>query len=564
MKQSRTQVLVVGGGPVGLAMAIELGLRGIHCMLVERRNGAITQPKMNGVNARTMEFCRRWGIVQRVRNAGWPPDFPRRMLFGTSVRGHILREIAMGQMLPPDPSVALGDSPEAFMRCPQQWFDPILRERATEIQTNVLRYRTRFEEFEDRGDAIHARLTNTVDGEKQVVIADYLVACDGANSGVRDSLGIAADGNGDLSYEINIYFESFSIFAGAPERKSVMTWLVGPEGVWGALSTINGRSTWRLWLCRMDPATDLGSFDAARYVRRAIGADVPFEVLGTLPWNRQARVARRYSKRRVFLCGDAVHNLTPTGGFGMNTGIADAYDLAWKFDALYVGWGGRKLLDSYEAERRPVAVRNVDEASHTYNQVMEIPAFPQIEEETAEGEAQRSAMRELLNRGHLHREYVNLGIVLGYRYDPSPICISDGTPAPEDLVTTYQANARPGSRAPHLWLEDGRSTIDLLLGAKFTLIRTSGDAPKWPALEAAAQERGMPMQIATLKGPVGRKLYERNLVLVRPDGHVAWRGDVSTDDPGYILDVVRGELSLDVRSSVPEVYGSVPPVLAPS
>lgn len=561
MKESRTQVLIVGGGPVGLALAIELGMRGIQCVLVERRDGSIPLPKMNGVNARTMEFCRRWGIVQRVRSAGWPPDFPRRMMFCTSARGHVLRRIDMGPMQG-QVARAGGNSPESFMRCPQQWFDPILRERALEFPTNTLHYRTRLERFEDRGDGMVAEITDARTGETARIFADYMVACDGARSGVRDTLGIAADGNGELSYEINVYFESFSVFAGVPERKAVMSWLVGPEGVWGALSAVNGRSTWRLWLCRMDPATDLQRFDAAGYVRRAIGADVPFDLMGVLPWDRQQRVARQFRKGRVFLCGDAVHNLTPTGGFGMNTGIGDAVDLAWKLEAAYAGWAGAGLLDTYERERRPVAIRNVDEATHTYNQVMAIPAMPYLLEPGTQGEQERAALGDLLERGQLQREYRNEGIVLGYRYDPSPICIPDGTPAPADLVMSYTQNARPGSRAPHLWLDAQRSTIDLLLGSGFTLLRIGADAPEWPALDESAGRCGVPLQTVCVVHPDAEQLYGGKLVLVRPDGHVAWRGDTPAD-ADHVIDVVRGAHCLDVPAGVPEIYGSVPPTLAP-
>lgn len=535
MNIEHVPVLIVGGGPVGLALASELAWRGIRCTLVERRDGSIPLPKMNGVNARTMEFCRRWGIAERVRKAGWPSDYPRRMQYVTSLRDEPLFCIDYGTEADRKPPA---NSPEQFQRCPQTWFDPILREHAAGFATNRLMYRTQLEDFRDIGDGVLATLSDRDSGETRQVSAEFLVACDGAKSGVREKLGISMQGSAQLSFEINVYFECDRVFR-AGERPSVMSWLFNEQGAWGALSAIDGRRLWRLWLTQMPQDTDLEQFDGARYVREAIGEDVPFRIVGMLPWLRQQRVANEFRRGRVFLCGDALHNLTPTGGFGMNTGIQDAVDLAWKMQGVFSGWAPFGLLDTYAIERRPVAVRNVDEATFTFAKFLNVPKLEHLRATGSEGDAARDTMRRHLAEGDFEREYRNEGIVLGYRYDPSPLCIPDGTPPPEDTASTYTQTARPGSRAPHAVLADKRSTLDLF-GKSFVLLRLGAAAPDADGLIRAAQQRRLPLAVHALDEAHVHELYDRRLVLVRPDGHVAWRADTEPDNPLAIVDAVRG------------------------
>jgi len=409
------------------------------------------------------------------------------------------------------------------------------------------------ERFVDKGDKVFADIKHAKTGETETIIADYLVGCDGANSTVREALGIPMDGDERLSHEVNIFFESFGVFAGMPERKSVMSWLIGPKGMWGALSVVDGRRLWRLWMSGLDSKIDPATFDAESYVKAAIGEDVPFDIAGVLQWDRKAQVARNYQCGRVFLCGDSIHTLTPTGGFGMNTGISDAVDLGWKIAAVFDGWGGEKLLDSYEIERRPVAVRNVDEATNSYNRIMSMPTFEHLNQDGSQGESERHTLVQHLMSGQYEREYRNEGIALGFRYDPSPICIQDGTPAPLDEVMEYQQIARPGSRAPHTWLKDGRSTLDLF-GQGFVLLRIGVGAPLADALVDAARQRQVPMQVIELNEPEVVQLYLEPLVLVRPDGHVAWRGRAAPQNCLELIDIVRGAQWIPIESNSPEIY----------
>jgi hypothetical protein len=278
------------------------------------------------------------------------------------------------------------------------------------------------------------------------------------------------------------------------------------------------------------------SIDRAALLRRAVGRPIDVEWKGISIWTRKSVVAERYAKGRVFLAGDAVHQLSPTGALGMNTGIGDAVDLGWKLAAVLQGWGGAKLLASYGSERRPIGLRNVRMATEFH---LAHGAFTSdmaaIEDESESGEALRRGLGESLTKS-VGRMFRTAGLQLGYRYEASPICIADDALPPDD-TERYQPSAHPGCRAPHAWLSDGRSLLDLF-GRGFVLLKF-GDA-RTTALEKLATTCGMPLTVAALDEPDAAALYARRLVLVRPDGHVAWRGDELPEDTGALLDRVRG------------------------
>jgi len=273
-------------------------------------------------------------------------------------------------------------------------------------------------------------------------------------------------------------------------------------------------------------------------IRRVAGFDFDYEILSVLPWVRRALVADKFGEGRVFIAGDAAHLTSPTGGFGMNMGIQDAVDLSWKLDACLAGWGGPHLLESYTPERKPVSIRNVNEATGNLSRMRSPGENKALLDDTPEG----AAVRERLGKeftAAMTREWHTLGIHLGYRYDDSPIIVPDGTPAPPMEVMTYDQTARPGARAPHVWLKDGRSTLDLY-GKTFVLLRLGKDAPAAEALVAAAAERKLPLNVVALDEDAVKSAYERKLVLVRPDGHVAWRDDRVPQDPLAVIDRIRG------------------------
>jgi hypothetical protein len=286
---------------------------------------------------------------------------------------------------------------------------------------------------------------------------------------------------------------------------------------------------------RLPPGTQISHEDAAARLRAAVGCDFEFDIISILPWTRRRVVAEHYSKGRVFLCGDAVHQMSPTGGYGMNTGIQEAVDLGWKLAATIQGWGGAHLLDSYETERRPAALRITDEGARNYLQFLKIPTGAAILDDTREGAELRQRITETIYRERFDREYDMQGATLGYRYEGSSIVIPDGTPEPPDDSMVYIPTARPGHRAPHAWLADGRSCLDLF-DRNFTLLRLGSEPVESRTLENAARAQGVPLALRDVKEKAVADLYEMRLVLVRPDGHVAWRGNA---DPAHAQDILR-------------------------
>jgi 2-polyprenyl-6-methoxyphenol hydroxylase-like FAD-dependent oxidoreductase len=527
-------VLIVGGGPVGLALAADLGWRGVPCLLIEQGDGTIPQPKMLTVGARTMEYCRRWGIAKTVREAAIPRDYPRVSLYATSLNG---KEVA--RFTAPGPGNNMWPyGPEPRERCAQTLFDPILRRFAGGLAAVRMRYGCKLVALEQDAERVTATLEDAATGRTERVTAAYLVGCDGAGSFVRRALGIETVGLERSARSMNIFFECDDLFSVHDKGPILMFHLLREDGG-GLLTTIDGRRQWRLSSDDFPADYVPSEADAARRVRRAVGADFPFQITAIVVWARRHVIAERYRAGRAFLAGDAAHQLTNAGGFGMNTGIGDALDLSWKLEAAVAGWAGPRLLDSYEAERRPIGVRNIEEARANMADTRGLPVAPEIDEDSEEGERCRQRVRDAIFARNLHRIEINPGIELGYRYEGSPVIVADGTPPPPIETTTYTQIARPGSRAPHAWLDGngGRSTIDAF-GRGFVLMTWRADGDTAPIADAA-QARGAPLAIA--KGPPeAAELYGNRLVLVRPDGHVAWRGDKAPADPLALIDTVRG------------------------
>jgi 2-polyprenyl-6-methoxyphenol hydroxylase-like FAD-dependent oxidoreductase len=533
-------VLVVGGGPVGLALAGDLGWRGIACTLVEQSDGSIYQPRMDLVGVRTMEFCRRWGLVPAVEGSPYPRDYAQDNIYLTSLTGYELgreRFPGIGQAPPPK------ESPQRRERCPQNMFDPILRAFAASQNNVALRYRTRLVSFTQNADLVTAVVENAETGAREEILARHIVGCDGARSLVRETLGIAMQGNPVLTYTTNVIFRCPHLLSLHDKGKAYRHIFIGPEGTWATIVAINGRDEWRFSIIGGSEQRDYTTDDIKAAIRRAVGRDFEFEILSVLPWVRRELVAERYRGGRGFIAGDAAHVMSPTGGFGMNTGIQDVVDLSWKLAATLEGWGGDRLLDSYGIERQPIGTRNVTEASGNLRRMLSVPPHPNLLDDTPQGAATREKVGREFSET-MRREWFTLGAHLGYRYENSPICWPDGTAAPPDDPRVYVPTARPGHRAPHAFLADGRSTLDLF-GRGFALIGFGADAAEAAPLLEAARKRHLPLTFTAIAEPHIAALYERKFVLVRPDGHVAWRGDHMPEDALCVIDVVRGAADRD-------------------
>jgi 2-polyprenyl-6-methoxyphenol hydroxylase-like FAD-dependent oxidoreductase len=528
-------VLIVGGGPVGLALAGDLGWRGVECLLIEQSDGSIYQPRMDLVGVRTMEFCRRWGLVGAVEASPYPRDYAQDNVYLTSLTGYELgreRFPGIGQAPPPP------ESPQRRERCPQNMFDPILQTFAVAQKSVRLRYRTRLVSFTQDAERVVATVENADTGARDEIAARTIVGCDGARSLVRETLGIRMLGNPVLTYTTNVIFRCPHLLSLHDKGKAYRHIFIGPEGTWATIVAINGRDQWRFSLIGSAEQRDYTTDDVKAAIRRAVGRDFEFEILSVLPWVRRELVAESFRNGRGFIAGDAAHMMSPTGGFGMNTGIGDAVDLCWKLAATLAGWGGERLLESYTRERQPVGARNVAEASGNLRRMLSVGAHPDIADDTPEGAATRAKVGPEFTE-MMRREWFTLGIHLGYRYEGSPICWPDGTAPPPDEARKYVPVARPGHRAPHAWLADGRSTLDLF-GRGFVLLGFGAGAREAHSLIQAARARGVPLEFVALAEPQVAALYQRKFVLVRPDGHVAWRGDRMPDQPLHLIDVVRG------------------------
>jgi 2-polyprenyl-6-methoxyphenol hydroxylase-like FAD-dependent oxidoreductase len=492
---------------------------------------------MDMVGVRTMEFCRRWGIAQWVESAGYNRAHIQDCAWVSNLNGF---EFGREPFPAPQDELPPVESPQKRERCPQNFFDPVLARFARETGKTDIRYQTELLSFEDLGDRVKALLRRVDTGAECEVECDFLVGADGAGSTVRTQLGIDMSGDGVLTYTTNAIFRHPDLPSLHHMKPAYRYIFIGPEGTWATLVAIDGRDHWRFSLVGDESKRKVSEDDMRAAIIRAVGVDFEFEILSMLPWVRRQLVADSYGEGRVHIVGDAAHMTSPTGGFGMNTGILDAVNLSWKLAALLDGWGGSHLLQSYEREQKPVAIRNVTEAGDNLRRMLSPRVLKPAPEVFAGGPDAEAARREYGERytEMMRKEWCTIGIHLGYVYDDSNVIVPDGTAACTPAVSTYEPTARPGSRAPHVWLGPDRSLIDEF-GVEFVLLRFDNSVDTSELLHAA-RAAGVPLRMFDVDNAEAAELYQRRLVLVRPDGQVAWRGDSIGKDAAGIVEVVRG------------------------
>jgi len=529
-------VLIAGGGPVGLMLAAELGCRGIPNLLVERDapEERLKFSRLLVISVRTMELLRQIGASDRVRNWGFPPDHPLDNVFITSLSGYELGRFKMYSLgqAKDDPF-----SPEHQWHCPQVVFDPILQEVAASYAATEIRYRANLVAIEQDERRVIATVENA-DGTRERIAAQYLIGCDGFGGSTRKLVGIGTHGTPFIDHSLNIEFRVDNMAQYHDKGTAGRYICMDAEGTWGTCMVVDGKGLWRILM--YGDTESLTPSEVDRVIRRLAGRDFPFEVVSCVPWSRRALIADHFRQGRVLLAGDAAHVHPPNGGFGMNTGIGDAADLGWKLDAVIRGWADPALLDSYESERIPVCERVIEEAMKELRRLKSNIDLTHIAAPTPTGGALRQRVRERLEREFTgSRVWHRWGIHLGAIYENSPITMPDGTPRPADDTYDYTPTTRPGSRAPHLWLRSGVSILDLF-GRNYVLLRFGGDAPDATPLREAALSRSVPLDIHMIDNAEAARLYERKLVLVRPDGYVAWRGDAIPAQPLTLIDRIRG------------------------
>jgi 2-polyprenyl-6-methoxyphenol hydroxylase-like FAD-dependent oxidoreductase len=519
-------VLIVGGGPVGLSASILLSRLGIASRLVERHPATALHPKARNINMRTMEIFRQCGVEDTVRAAGLPIERTGLLIWAESLAG---REIERRVEQRSHPNGALPSAARHCL-CAQDDLEPVLRRHAEALAPGTLAFSSELIRFEQDASGVTATIRGP-GGETQVR-AQYLIAADGARSPVRSALGVTMHGVSQLYRSVNVLLNA-DLTPWVKDRPAAV-YLIQQGDLRATFMTINGVNRWGFLInlpleASFDPYTPER---CAAVVRTAVGVpDLDVRILGIDPWVAAAEVAERYRVGRVFLAGDAAHHMPPTGGFGLNTGVQDAHNLAWKLAAVLNGRAGSGLLDTYEAERRPYGQFVTSQCLET---ALSMGRGPQA--------ARDPGASRKLARPEFHNE---LGMIFGASYASTAV-IPDGTPAPvvANPVADYVPCARPGSRAPHVWLERGGHRVSThdLIDLRFTVLAGERGGPWRDAARAAAASVAVPLGALTVGAgadvgdPEGqwRTAYgieDDGAVLVRPDGHVAWRRRSGAADP---------------------------------
>jgi len=540
-----TSVLVVGAGPVGLTLAMELASRGFDVTVTEtRRAGEPPNVKCNQVSARSMEIFRRLGLADRIRNTGLPPEYCNDVAMCVSVLGTELSRIKLpsraGRVRGEKGADGHWPCAEWGHRINQLHLEPLLFAHAAAQPRIRILNRTQFEEFIQDINAVTAIARDLDSGEPVTIRCRYLAGCDGGRSTVRKAIGAELAG-------IPIYQRVQSTYFRAPKLKS----LLRGEPAWmylafnprrcGTMMAVDGQETWLIHNFLYNDEPDYDSVDRDWAIRNIIGAPPGFEyeIISKEDWIGRRLVADKFQNGRVFIAGDAAHLWIPHAGYGMNAGIADAADLAWMLAAVLDGWAEPALLDAYQAERQPIT----DQVSHfAFNMAKQVSQQRReisvdIERTDASGEAMRAKIGQEAYDLYVQQQCCG-GLNFGYFYAASPVIAYDGAAHPVYSMGSFESSSVPGCRAPHFWLNDKRSLYDAL-GDGYGLIRFDRDVAV-DGLVAAAKRRGVPFKVLHIDDAEAAALYAKKLILVRPDRHVAWRADLEPNDPLELIDLIRG------------------------
>ena len=530
-----TQVLIVGAGPVGLTLAIDLGRRGIRCMLVERKDAPQFLPKMERCNARTMEIYRRLGLAENIRAAGFPRHLPMDVFIVLSLIEPPLVHLPYPSVAEAQDAIAAstdGSQPlEPYQLISQYTLEPLLKAAAERIPSIDVRFGCEFTSFVQEEGQVRVTVRDTARGTVDVR-ASYLVGCDGGTSAVRKQLGIELRGEGNLLELRQALYRCDDLFGRIPIGKG------------RHYHVADGRATFlivqddtRHFTLHSVVDTDA---DMASMFEQAVAMPVRYDMLSVGRWKQNLLLADRYGEGRVFLAGDSAHLVIPTGGLGMNTGVGDAIDLSWKLAATLQGWGGPQLLASYEVERRQVGARNVAASRYASQgrRAWRSAYRPNIREDSPAGAETRANLTAMASREQ-RKSNEMIGAELGYVYLDSPIVWPEEGDPPEHDVLCYRPTTWPGARLPHVWLNGGAAVQDLI-GDGYTLLHLGGDPGRAADLGVAFAEIGAPIQTLHLQSETARDVYGRDLMLLRPDLHIAWRGNSLPGDLRMLAALVTG------------------------
>ncbi len=553
-----TDVLIAGGGPCGLMLAIELGRRGVKCLLVDPKPSTAFNPQANATQARTMEHFRRIGIAEEIRALGMPADHPTDIAYFTRFAGYELARLKLPTAKEAATKIRTmsgsWSAAELPHRVSQKFVESTLRKHAEKFDCNDLRYNCALNDFSEDEQGINATV-QAADGSRKKVRALFLVGADGARSLVRNELGIKWGGVTGMQRQFmggkmfSLYLRSPAFLQNLPHPKAWMYVSVNAERR-AFMASVDGVSEYAIHsaLHPGENADEWTEDDARRIFRENMGIDIPIEILSMGTWLAgHALVAEKFQSKRVFIAGDAAHLFTPTGGLGYNTAVEDAVNLGWKLASVIKGVAPLSLLESYEAERKPLAQRNTAYARQFADSVGLFEALPVLDVDSPDGAREREKAAAYFD-AHVRLEFNIPGVTFGGRYDASPIIVADGTSPPADTPNSYEQSATPGGRPPHMWLPDGRSLYDTF-HSEWTLLLMSeiSDAEAQASrIEEEAKNLGIDLRVVSL--PLGelRALYAADMALIRPDQIVAWRGD-SCEPAGECRAVLSRVMSLPAQ-----------------
>jgi len=550
-----TQVLVVGAGPVGLTLAIDLAWHGVQVTVVERRHrGEPPSVKCNHVAARSMEIFRRLGIASALRNAGLPPDYPNDVSYRTTTIGMELARIPIPcraerytDKSGPDGWWPTAEPPH---RINQIYLEPILFNHAEALPGLRILSRAEVVAVEQSVDGARAQVRDLETGQRRVLSSRYLVGCDGGRSDIRGAIGATLTGDAVVQKVQSTFIRAPGLLGLMREKPAWGTFSTNPRRS-GNVYAIDGRELWLIHNYLRPDEADFESVNRDRCIRLilGVGPDFQYEIVSKEDWIGRRLVADRFRDRRIFICGDAAHLWVPMAGYGMNAGIADAANLAWLMAAVLDGWAGPAILDAYEAERRPITQQvsyfAMDHAIALSKQRAAIP--DNIEDPGAEGVAARARFGKELYDLNV-AQYCCGGLNFGYFYDRSPIIAYDGESPPPYTMCDFTPSTVPGCRAPHIWLKDGRPLYDAL-GPGYTLLRFDRRIDVAAFVSATTVER-VPLAVLDIDAGDGNSPYAQSLVLLRPDQHIAWRGNRLPARPESLVRLIKGGVQQSERGAV--------------